>query len=151
MSEDFFRVEGASPAASGSAVIKASDSGSYENNKGGMHIGVLQSETAASTYHRVCWRGITMYHDREFGATTFFNLNQMQDGYLLKSPQGLFADPFMESNIWQNALPSWKHYSWVGAPAVGSSKVSDAGGNHDWRVASMVWAFGQIMYTNEQT
>lgn len=149
LTEDTARAEVSTSRYTGTGALKCADSGSYEDNASGSFFGVLQQETCVSKQHRVCFRGITMYRDRDFTAAgTWSTLSDMQRNRRLKSPQGAGGNTQMETNSYHFDLPAWKHFGWVGCPSAGSSKVSAASGNHVWRVESMIWAFGHWMWGN---
>jgi len=148
--EDTLRQEQDSSRVSGTPNFACADSGSYDETQNGFHFGVLAGETATSNFERVVWRGLTVYSDRdETLAQTHSQLRDMQNGYRIKAPRDSDSSPMMQADYWHTNLTSYKSFGWVGAPAVSASKVSDAGGDHTWRVSFMTWCFGSQMYTNK--
>ena len=130
------------------AVLKNSDGGSYLDSRNGFHFGVTQGETTASAYHRVLHRGLTIYRDRDVHSLLYNTLSELQNGYRLKAPTGLSADKMMGTEFFQ-VTTQWKKFAACMMPGNGSSIVSNASGNHEWKTEWMMWAFGSWSWMNK--
>lgn len=155
--EDLLRADGLFTRHTGTQRMKVSNAGSYSNERGGDHWGCIQGDTATSPgrHMRVAFRGLIQYSDRETSSSTLSKESEMCASMRLKSPLDNTSNPHMQAVNFGTSLlmGGWKYFGWVGSPSPSSSKLSNGAGQlgADYKRDFMMWAFGYMSYTNEQS
>lgn len=137
--EDFLRQEAPANSRASGTQIGIID----EFASGEVFLG-LNADTVSSGYIRWVGRGLTWLEDLDAGAAGAINtLTDMQNTFRLWRPNENGNVTFHKESA-QHTLAVDRYYGWICGPSPNASKVSDASGNHSWRVNWAAWLFGPL-------
>lgn len=148
--EDLFRQESGHTRYSGAPSFRCSNTGSFDDNIDGWQFGILSDDTAVSAHLRVVGRGLTIFYDKDdTDSQTWSKLRDYQNGYRLARPSEQLTVKLMLKQYTHVDTGAFRWFGWTPLPGPGSSKVSQANGDHLWKGEHILYVFGNFLSGNQ--
>jgi hypothetical protein len=103
----------------------------------------LLLETGATGHPRWCGRGGSWLYDQSHVTNTWNKLRDLQNNYRLWRPNASGSEMFRKEYV-SVTLAVDRYYGWVMVPGPEATKVSQADGDHIWRIQWMNWYSGPL-------